>query len=193
MAEQANGECFKLKMPSEFSGEQGESKGWLQKCTLYFLFNRTQFDTDKKKVIFALMLMTGGNAGPWASDYITQAQAQATQENGHQPNYGTWATFQTSINKSFEDVDEAASACVLLWNLAQGKKPIDKYIINFKNIISRCSINQFDVIADFFYQGLNKPLRDKMFGLAEMPTNAANLYKTAACLEQQWHLGQAYD
>lgn len=193
MAEQVNGERFKLKMPPEFSGERGESKGWLQKCTLYFLFNRTQFDLDEKKVIFALMLMTGGTAGPWASDYITQAQAQANAENGNQPSYGTWASFQNSIKESFEDVDDAASARVLLRNLAQGKKPIDEYIIDFKNIISRCGISQFNVIADFFYQGLNKPLRDKMFGLAVMPTDAVNLYKTAAHLEQQWRLGQAYD
>ncbi|OJT03560.1 hypothetical protein TRAPUB_5780, partial [Trametes pubescens] len=98
-----------------------------------------------------------------------------------------------SIKDSFKDVDEAASARVALRNLAQGKKSVEEYIIDFKNIIIRCGINQFDVIADFFYQGLNKPLHDKMFALASMPENAAALYQTAARLEQQWKIGQTYD
>ncbi|OJT01918.1 hypothetical protein TRAPUB_7617 [Trametes pubescens] len=192
MAEANNdNRCFKLKMPAEFTGERGSSKEWLQKCTLYFAFNRKQFTTEEKKVIFVLMLMTGGTAGPWASDFITQAQNQV--QEGAQPNYGMWVQFQASIKDSFEDVDEAASARVALRNLVQGKKSVEEYIIDFKNIIIRCGINQFDVIADFFYQGLNKPLRDKMFRLASMPENAAALYQMAARLEQQWKIGQAYD
>ena len=39
----------KLKMPPEFTGDRGEAKAWLQKCSLYFTFNATQFNTDEKK------------------------------------------------------------------------------------------------------------------------------------------------
>ena len=190
MAEQQADNSLKLKAPPEFEGERGQSKEWLQKCTLYFTFNEDKFNTDKKKVIYALMLMNGGTAGPWASDFITQVLAQpATNPTP----YGTWEQFKTEIRESFEDVDDAASARVALKNLAQGKRSVEEYIIEFKNVISRCGITQFAIIADFFYAGLNRPLREKMFALATMPETAKNMYTTAARLEQQWKLGQSYD
>lgn len=177
----------KLKMPPAFDGKRDELNGWIQKCSLYFKFYETKFDQDDKKIAFALMLMNEGTAGQWASDFITQA------EERNPITYGTWVGFKEALKTSFQDVDMAASARVLLRNLHQGKKTAEEYILEFKNVISRCGINEFNVIADFFYQGLNKPLREKIFALATMPADANALYAQTARLEQQWRLGQAYD
>ena len=176
----------KIKMPPEFSGKRAEAKEWLQKCTLYFTFNSAAFDNDEKKVVFALMLMKGGTAGPWASDFITQAADQGD-------NFGKWEDFKKQINLSFSDVDEKASARVALRALAQGKRTVDEYITEFRNVINRCKITDFDVIADFFYGGLNRPLREKIFALESMPTTIDGLYSKAAQLENQWRMGKTYD
>ena len=177
---------IKIKMPSDFSGKRSEAKEWLQKCSLYFAFNPATFSTDTHKVVFALMLMKGGTAGPWASDFITQAADQGD-------NFGKWEDFKKQINLSFSDVDEKASARVALRSLAQGKRTVDEYITEFRNVINRCKITDFDVIADFFYGGLNRPLREKIFTLESMPTTIDGLYSKAAQLENQWRMGKTYD
>ena len=177
---------IKIKMPSDFSGKRSEAKEWLQKCSLYFAFNPATFSTDTHKVVFALMLMKGGTAGPWASDFIVQQEAQ------HPGNYGTWDNFVKQIKASFSDVDEKGSARLALRSLVQGKRPVDEYIVEFKNVITRCGITDFDIIKDFFFTGLNSSLRDRIHSCEIMPDNAEKLYSKAAQLENQWRMGKAY-
>ncbi|KAJ8501692.1 hypothetical protein ONZ51_g426 [Trametes cubensis] len=200
MAEERTNE-IKLKMPPEFSGKRGEVVEWLQKCSLYLTMNKKTYDNDEMKIVFCLMLMNGGTAGTWSRTFIEDVERQAADQNKNlrpgenrvEPNYGTWDEFKKQLLDAFDDVDQKASARVLLRNLKQGSKKVEDYIAEFKSIISRCGITEFDVIADFFYAGLNRPLREKIFGMYPLPKNTSELYLRASTLEQQYHLGRAYD
>lgn len=90
-------------------------------------------------------------------------------------------------------MDEKASARLALRSLTQGKQTVDEYITEFRTVIHRCGMKEFEVIADFFYAGLNRPLREKMFALETMPKDEGTLYAKAAQLENQWRLGKTYD
>ncbi|KAJ8456414.1 hypothetical protein ONZ51_g12142 [Trametes cubensis] len=200
MAEERTNE-IKLKMPPEFSGKRGEVVEWLQKCSLYLTMNKKTYADDEMKIIFCLMLMNGGTAGTWSRTFIEDVERQAADQNKNlregenriEPNYGTWDEFKKQLLDAFDDVDQKASARVLLRNLKQGSKKVEDYIAEFKSIISRCGITEFDVIADFFYAGLNRPLREKIFGMYPLPKDTSELYLRASTLEQQYHLGRAYD
>ncbi|KAI0745583.1 hypothetical protein C8Q76DRAFT_688630 [Earliella scabrosa] len=74
----------------------------------------------------------------------------------------------------------------------RGKRPVDEYIVEFKNVITRCGITDFDIIKDFFFTGLNSSLRDRIHSCETMPTDAEKLYSKAAQLENQWLMGKAY-
>ena len=200
MAEERTNE-IKLKMPPEFSGKRGEVVEWLQKCSLYLTMNKKTYADDEMKIVFCLMLMNGGTAGTWSRTFIEDVERQAADQNKNlregenrvEPNYGTWDEFKKQLLDAFDDVDQKASARVLLRNLKQGSKKVEDYIAEFKSIISRCGITEFDVIADFFYAGLNRPLREKIFGMYPLPKDTSELYLRASTLEQQYHLGRAYD
>ncbi|KAJ8455588.1 hypothetical protein ONZ51_g12390 [Trametes cubensis] len=145
MAEERTNE-IKLKMPPEFSGKRGEVVEWLQKCSLYLTMNKKTYADDEMKIVFCLMLMNGGTAGTWSRTFIEDVERQAADQNKNlregenrvEPNYGTWDEFKKQLLDAFDDVDQKASARVLLRNLKQGSKKVEDYIAEFKSIISRC-------------------------------------------------------
>lgn len=185
---------MKLKMPPEFEGKQGEVVEWLQKCMLYLSIDEAAYNTDQKKIIFCLMLMNGGTSRAWARSFIEDTQAQAAKQGLGTPlNWGTWQDFSKQLTEAFDDVDAQASARVLLRSVRQGKRPVEEYITEFKSLISRCGITDYRIIADFFYEGLNRPLREKIFGMYPMPNDTNTLYTRAATLEQQWLLSKTYN
>ena len=147
-------EELQLKMPPKFTGQRGEAVEWLQKCTLYLTMNKKTYNTNEKKIIFCLMLMNEGNAGKWAQMFIEDSEKQARDQQA-EVTYGTWDNFKKEIKDAFDNVNVKARARILLRTLSQGKKSIDKYITEFKSIIAQCGISDFDIIADFFYGGLN--------------------------------------
>ena len=56
---------FKLNPPTAFSGDRKKLKEFLIETEMYLTINREVFDTDEKKIIFALSYMREGTAGPW--------------------------------------------------------------------------------------------------------------------------------
>jgi hypothetical protein len=60
--------------------------------------NEAIYNTDKKKIIFALSFMNGGTASAWAL------------ERGNREQLGTWQGFVTKVKEAFSPIDDAGSA-----------------------------------------------------------------------------------
>ena len=75
----------KVWVPSSFNEERTKSTKFLQEVNLYLRVNQAIYDTDEKKIIFALSFMTEGTASVWALTW------------GDKVNMGTWVDFKREL------------------------------------------------------------------------------------------------
>jgi hypothetical protein len=74
--------------------------------TLYLDVNSEIYDTDMRKITFALSFMKEGTAAAWMEDTI--AYAHLTNPATNQPNgYGTWEQFLDHFEEAFNPIDSA--------------------------------------------------------------------------------------
>jgi Retrotransposon gag protein len=126
---------IKLCSPTPFSGDPDKTSKFLQELELYVTMNQSIYDTDAKKVIFALSFMKGGTASGWSESFVNTAMTSTPA------NYGTWDTFKDLIKKAFSPVDAEGKARTDIKHLKQGSGPVDDYIAQFRILASRCGIS----------------------------------------------------
>jgi hypothetical protein len=127
----SHSEELKLKV-TEFDGSRKNSNRWLRSITSYLDINDTKYNSDKKKVIFALSFMTQGAASTWSEDYLKHAQSidptmRVARAGGTPFGYGTWDEFVTAFKKAFASTDSQGEAMAALLNLSQGRKSLVEY------------------------------------------------------------------
>src|SRR6266478_1969479 len=60
----------KVSAPSPFSGVQDDLDCFKAKCSLYLSMRQSEFLDEHSNVLFVLLYMKGGSAGPWATQKI---------------------------------------------------------------------------------------------------------------------------
>ena len=71
---------IKWNQPKPFTGKREDLKKFLQDTNLYLLVNNKVYDTDVKKIAFALSFMNEGDAASWKTQWPSQ---HSTWERGH--------------------------------------------------------------------------------------------------------------
>ena len=66
---------IKLNQPKPFTGKQEDLKKFLQDTNLYLLVNSKVYDTDIKKIMFALSFMNEGDVASWKEQLLEDAMA----------------------------------------------------------------------------------------------------------------------
>jgi hypothetical protein len=95
--------------PEKYSGKKEELKGFLRAVQIN-LMERTEINTDKKKVLFTLSFMTEGKAGDWAGDMLDQFLDSDGKEDADPKEIWNFKEFLTQLRKKFEDVAEQKKA-----------------------------------------------------------------------------------
>jgi hypothetical protein len=162
----------KIRVPSDFTGERTKTNRFIQECELYLRVNATRYDTDEKKVIFALSFMNGGSAGSWKEGKT----AECITNN----NFGTWAGFKQELLLHFSPVDDAGVARTEIRELKQGSRPVEEYISEFRILAHRAQFNSEPMIIEYFMQGLNPTLLEKVHTMEKVPTTIAGWYKATS-------------
>ena len=54
----------KIRQPSDFMGDRPEATNFLNTCCTYLCINKNAYPTEENKIIFVLLFMEGGTAGP---------------------------------------------------------------------------------------------------------------------------------
>ena len=104
---------IKIASPTPFTGDPKKTKKFLQDVELYIHINSALYDTDKKKIIFALSFIKGGTTVGWSESYINAALTTS--------NFGTWDDFKKEIEKAFSPINSEGTACLKLKYLKQGE------------------------------------------------------------------------
>ena len=64
---------LKLNQPKPFTGKQTEFDDFLQDIKSYLDINEDIYNTDKKKIGYALLFMNEGDAKSWKGQFIQNA------------------------------------------------------------------------------------------------------------------------
>src|SRR5258708_11067802 len=80
-----------------FSGVQDDLDCFKAKCSLYLSMRQSEFPDKHSNVLFILLYMKGGSAGPWAMQKINSILYPANLEEV------TWAGFISELDKMFLD------------------------------------------------------------------------------------------
>jgi hypothetical protein len=92
----------KIRAPPDFTGERVKAKQFISSCELYFAVNAAVYDTDMKKVVFALSFMTAGAAAAWKEQKLALYTAAGTT--------WPWGAFKTDFTTAFSAVSDKVTA-----------------------------------------------------------------------------------
>src|SRR5258708_13922787 len=94
----------KVSAPSPFSGAQDNLDCFEAKCSLYLSMRQSKFLDKRSNILFILLYMKGGSAGPWATQKINSILYPANTEEV------TWAGFVLELDEMFVDPNCQATA-----------------------------------------------------------------------------------
>ncbi|KIM73808.1 hypothetical protein PILCRDRAFT_14944, partial [Piloderma croceum F 1598] len=106
---------------------------------IFFLANPDVYNTDMRKIFFALTLLNQGPPGQWAQNYIERVEAQADPA-GNIPDatWGTFNTFMNSLRDSFADPNKGRSASNALETLTyDNNRRADEFFQEFETLAGR--------------------------------------------------------
>jgi hypothetical protein len=92
----------KLCAPTDFHGAQELTTKFLQEVEMYMRANAEIYNTEEKKVLFALSFMNGGVAGSWK-----QGKTAAYLKAG---DFGTFDEFKQAVRTAFTPIDDEGVA-----------------------------------------------------------------------------------
>src|SRR5258708_5053392 len=112
----------KVSAPSPFSGAQDDLDCFKAECFLYLSMRHSEFPDKCSNILFVLLYMKGGTAGPWATQKINSILYLADAEEV------TWAGFVLELNEMFADPNCQATAQRKLATLCQGDGSVEELI-----------------------------------------------------------------
>jgi len=126
---------IKMNTPTPFSGERKKLDNFLLEVEIYQMMNDRVYDTDQKKIIFALSFIKDGVAEMWKQSWWKQH----TAENA---TFGTWEEFKNTLKRSFTPTNKEGDAITKMQTASMTGKTADKFIEEFKNWQLQSGVNE---------------------------------------------------
>jgi hypothetical protein len=112
-----------ISPPEVFDGS--DFRSFRKALRIYVGANAVIYDTDEKKIWFALSYMKKGTAEDWSENFLEDAEYDGQK-------FGTWNKFLQKLAASFDDVNERSHALDQLNNLKQGSKSLEGFFQEFE-------------------------------------------------------------
>src|SRR5258707_869868 len=116
----------KVATPSPFSSAQDDLDHFKVECSIYLSMRHSEFPDEHSNVLFILLYMKGGTAGPWATQRINSILYLSKAEEV------TWAGFVLELDEMFVDPNCQATARRKLATLHQGDSSVEELIREFE-------------------------------------------------------------
>src|SRR5258707_15147555 len=94
----------KVATPTPFSSTQDDLDCFKAECSLYLSMRSTEFMDEQSSILFVLLYIKGGSAGPWVTQKINRTLDAAN------PAETMWAEFTTELDEMFTDPNCQATA-----------------------------------------------------------------------------------
>ncbi|KIO00898.1 hypothetical protein M404DRAFT_109614, partial [Pisolithus tinctorius Marx 270] len=165
---------LKIGAPSDFDGNQKNAMSWLYSVQTYLLVNEELYDTDTKKVVYALSYMKKD-----------AATFQKTSLEKNPPSFGTFADFVKDFKASFTSADTAGTAIAKLRTLKQ-KDSVEQYITDFRTAAADSTIMEDVALIEFFSQGLKPFIANRIHMMETTPTKITEWYTQVQRFDAKW-------
>ena len=152
----------------------------------YLAVNEKSYDTDTKKIAFALSYMTKGSALTWADTFCEKAISGATIT------LGTWDDFLGKFQATFKHQDTAGNTISWLSTHRMTKKngkyspSLESYILTFQSNTTHAGITDHNVLISFFTAGIPTPLMKRIMSLDTVSDKIDEWYTKATHFQNQW-------
>ena len=173
--------------PEAFNGSFAKAKPWLHSVQFYLEVNKDVYNTDAKKIAFALSYMTKGPAFTWATTFRTKALSTGTIT------MGSFDDFVKTFDKSFEHHDTVGNAVAWLSTKRMQSKrdgifkpSLTTYISEFQNNVALSKITDNNVLIGYFSSGIPTPLMQRIYAMETVPDQIDDWYKHAQKFQTQY-------
>jgi len=151
----------------------------------YLDANSKMYDTDEKKIGFALSFMTSGNAAKW--QIAKRREHKKRGLNTTPPSFSVnWKEFSKDLKEEFTLIDDKGKAGTNLMTIKQGDWLVEAYITDFKIIISQFNTMGDVALIQDFQKGLNPKLVKKIWAQMPLLKTIDKWYKAATLQEGYW-------
>jgi len=174
-----------MRTPPDFDGDKSRYEKWIDLVEGYLDANSKMYDTDKKKIGFALSFMTSGNAAKWWIAKRTEHKKRGLDKMP--PSFTVeWKDFFKELEEEFTLIDDKGKAGTNLMTIKEGDRLVEAYIADFKIIVSQSDITEDAALIRDFQKGLNPKLVEKIWAQTSPPKTIDEWYKAAALQEGYW-------
>jgi len=168
---------IKIQGAKDFDGQPEHAQRWITTVMRYTTANAHIYDTDQKKVIYALSYLQNSPAESWVEDFTSAAEVIST--TGQAKGYGTFEDFKKAFLADFGPANAPAAAWQSLTQLKQSScDSLTNYISEYKLLAGRAGIDETETFRYFFLAGINPGLQRAILN-DETPTTNALLIKKA--------------
>jgi hypothetical protein len=168
----------KLRAPTDFHGARELTTKFLQEVEMYMHANMEIYNTEEKKVLFALSFMNGGVAGSWK-----QGKTAAYLKAG---DFGTFDEFKQAVRTAFTPINDEGVAKTELRTLRQGDTQIEEYIAQFTIIAARTGLTEDSALIEYFIDGLHPKLMERVYTMEKPPTMLEGWMRAASLFDGNW-------
>jgi len=172
---------IKMNTPTLFTGKREKLEEFLIELEMYLAMNADIYNTDQRKITFALSFMKEGTAGLWKQSYWKQTQEQT------QP--WDWTVFKNALTTSFAAPDKPGDAITKMETETMTGRTANEFIERFKINATDSRVTQDRLLIEWFMKRIDVPLLDKILNLENPPTMIVGWYTTASKLDNQWRRG----
>ena len=162
---------LRLRILEDYNGKEATFQAWIRSIELYLLVNEEIYDTNQKKITFALSFMKKGSALRWAIIFTSNAIDNKK--------FRTFANFKNSLTKAFLTTDLKVKPLACLQSIAQTKDEILPYINKFKIAAHLSGIVNQTILISLFTEGLNPALMHCIYSMDLVPTTIDEWYTKA--------------
>jgi hypothetical protein len=151
--------------PPNFDGDRQKGKGFINACQAYFRLRPDQFTDEQTKIQWAMTYMNQGRAQKWANRIY---QWEAAPANVGSPHFVDWDDFRSRFRTEFFPLHSDAVATNKLEGTAyfQGRRAVDDYLDDFRDLISDSGYSDPKTIVVKFRRGLNPSIADAVATMA---------------------------
>ena len=153
---------LKPSPPNEFNGDRSKGRAFINSCELYIRLAPQQFADEAMMVHWALTFMKSGRAALFAQRVLR------SEERFGVPRYLDWKSFRAAFAAEFCPKNETQLALAKLETSAyhQGRRSVDEYVDDFKELIDQAGYSEGLAIVVKFRRGLQREIQDQIAHLA---------------------------
>jgi hypothetical protein len=146
---------------------------------MYLDVNDGIYNISRKKICYVLSFMNEGTAATWKEAFLNEVFADGKKD------YGTFEQFIIKVKEAFSATDVEGDARAKLRQLRQGKDTTDEYVSQFCILAGRSKITEDRSLVEYFMEGLNTGILQKIFALETVPTTIHKWYELASRFDSQ--------